>query len=240
MAVVSGAQPSLLPTSSAHQERKTYTIMGATGNTGGATVDELLRRQEPVRAISRARERLDPLVDRGVEAAVGDPLDVEFLTRAFEGNDAVYAMVAPDYSVEDMLEQYRRQGETIVEAVRDSRVGRVVLLSSLGAELPEGTGPIACLHAVEQLCTGLDEVTSILGDKIGKPDLEYVRFPDDDYRQALIGAGFSEDVAERFLEMEQAFNDERIVSHQGRTPRTTGSTTFETFADELAAAYRAK
>lgn len=291
-----------------------YTIMGATGHTGGAAARELLARSEPVRALSRGRERLEPLVAQGAEPAVGDPWDEEFLREAFTGSTAVYAMMPSDPAAVDLRADYNRYGRAIAGALETAGVERVVLLSSVGAELAEGTGPIVGLHDVEeilgelgaQLCilrpgyfyenlyaalglireqgingsatdpdvsipmvatrdigiaaaeeltgTGppgpdvrelvgprdytMAEVTAILGEAIGKPDLPYVRFPDEDFHQALLAMGFSVDVADRYLEMERAFNAGRVRTHQGRNERTTCDTSFEAFARELAEAYR--
>ena len=44
----------------------------------------------------------------------------------------------------------RSTGAAIVEAVRRARPGHVVLLSSIGAHLPSGAGPISGLYPVEQ------------------------------------------------------------------------------------------
>jgi len=85
----------------------------------------------------------------------------------------------------------------------------------------------------------LAEVTRILGEKIGKPDLKYVQFADVDFVGALIPMGFSRGTAEAIVEMCQAINAGRIRPLEGRNKRTTMPTPFETFADQLAAAYRA-
>jgi uncharacterized protein YbjT (DUF2867 family) len=81
--------------------------------------------------------------------------------------------------------------------------------------------------------------TRILGKEIGKPDLAYVRFTDSDFVNSLVASGFSEGVAASFVEMAAALSSGLIRSHQGRTPNTTMPTSFETFANALAAAYRA-
>ncbi|MGH7545431.1 MAG: NAD(P)H-binding protein, partial [Gemmatimonadota bacterium] len=76
-------------------------VMGATGNTGQVVADELLDAGEEVRVLGRSAERLEPWVRRGAEAAPGDVADAAYLTRAFRGADAVYAMIPPDYSNPD-------------------------------------------------------------------------------------------------------------------------------------------
>jgi uncharacterized protein YbjT (DUF2867 family) len=53
-------------------------------------------------------------------------------------------------------------GEAMVKAIRESGVGRVVFLSSVGAELPSGTGPIAGLHAQEKRLEKLQGVSVLI------------------------------------------------------------------------------
>lgn len=265
-------------------------VMGATGHTGSVVADRLLRAGRPIRAIGRSAQRLEPLRRRGAEIAAGDGLDPEFLAFAFRGAEAVFALVPPDTSQPDVRDFQNRWGAAIAAALERSRVRRVAFLSSLGAELPSGTGPIAGLHDVEQRLEALGqgingggfapempmamvatadiglaaaeelaggfrgvqvrellgprdytmaEATRILGAKIGTPDLRYVQFADQDFAGALVGAGFSPGAAAALVEMAHAFNQGRIRSLQGRNPRTTTATAFETFADRLAAAYRA-
>ncbi len=51
-------------------------VTGATGDTGGATVDELLARGHRVRALAHGQdERSKKLQDRGAEVVYGDLLD---------------------------------------------------------------------------------------------------------------------------------------------------------------------
>ena len=82
------------------------------------------------------------------------------------------------------------------------------------------------------------EVTGLLGKAIGKPDLPYVRFPDEGYVAGLESAGFSPDAARLFLEMATAFN-KGLVGRQPGNEKVKTSTSFESFADGYAQAYRA-
>ena len=81
----------------------------------------------------------------------------------------------------------------------------------------------------------MNELTRILGEAIGKPDLAYVQFPYDDFVAALEQAGLSSSMAQLYSEMARAFNEGRIAPAEGRNPRTTTPTPFETVAEELAA-----
>lgn len=74
------------------------------------------------------------------------------------------------------------------------------------------------------------ELTAALGAALGRPDLAYVQFAEADLRGALLAAGFSGAMAERFLEMIRGFNEGAIKSLEPRSPATTTATTAEEFA----------
>lgn len=112
-------------------------------------------------------------------------------------------------------------GVAAAEALRKSDVSGVVVRELLGPR--DLTMP---------------EITGLLGKAIGKPDLAYVRFPDDGYVAGLESAGFAPDAARLFLEMATAFN-KGIVAPQAGTEKVRTATSFESFADGYAKAYRA-
>lgn len=126
------------------------TIMGATGNTGRKVAEALLRAGEKVRVLGRSETKLAELKEAGAEIRAGDAKDVEFLVKAFSGTDSVYTLLPSDPRPVDCRAEQDRQGEAISKAVGESGVRHVVALSSLGAELSEGTGLIANLHAQEE------------------------------------------------------------------------------------------
>jgi uncharacterized protein YbjT (DUF2867 family) len=129
------------------KEAAMISVMGATGHVGGEVARRLLKAGQKVRALGRSRERLASVP--GAEARAGDAADAAYLTDAFRGADAVLTLLPPDLHSTDYRALQDRQGETIVKAVRDSGVRYVVLVSSVGADQPSGTGPIAGLHAQE-------------------------------------------------------------------------------------------
>jgi uncharacterized protein YbjT (DUF2867 family) len=126
-----------------------YAIVGATGNIGSKLTDLLLQKGRRVRMIARSREAMQPAVLRGAEAMAGDATDPEFLTRAFTGAEAVFTMIPPNVTAQDFLAYAGAMGESIAAAVRRSGVTHAVNLSSVGADLDEGTGPIVGLHRLE-------------------------------------------------------------------------------------------
>ena len=290
------------------------TVMGATGHTGKKITESLLDDGETVRALGRSADKLAELQSAGAETRIGDTNDAEFLTEAFRGSDAVYALLPTNPSVPDYRAEQDRQGEAIVSAIRNSGVKYVVALSSVGAELSEGTGVILGLHAQEERLKHLPETnilllrpvsffenfynslalikyegingdsvipdlpvpmvatrdiadvtakalrrrdwkgvvvrellgprdlsnaeaTRIIGEHIGKPDLKYVQFSDEDQIRAFVSAGLSESFANLYVEMTRAFNNGTLKPK--RSPENTTPTQFEDFAPELARAYQA-
>ena len=66
-------------------------VSGATGRTGGAAIDELLKMGKRVRGYVRSDdERAAALRDRGVDIAVGDFTDIDDIRAAMEGVGAAY------------------------------------------------------------------------------------------------------------------------------------------------------
>jgi uncharacterized protein YbjT (DUF2867 family) len=129
----------------------TYVISGVTGHVGSVVAAELLARGVKVRAIVRDANRGTAWVERGAEIVVGSLADSRFLTQTLTGAIAFFALLPPDSRVgdEDFYAAQRRTADAISAAVKESGVPFVVLLSSLGAELADGTGPIKVLHHLE-------------------------------------------------------------------------------------------
>ncbi len=81
------------------------------------------------------------------------------------------------------------------------------------------------------------EVTKIIGEKIGKPDLEYVQFSAEDEKKGMMDFGLSDDASNQIVELSQAINDGIIAVNQPRTAENTTGTSIEEFADFFAQVY---
>jgi uncharacterized protein YbjT (DUF2867 family) len=132
------------------EELRMITIMGATGNTGRAIADALLAEGRAVRVLGRSAERLADLAARGAEVMVGDAADADHLTAAFRGAEAVYTLQPPNATAPDFPAYQDRVGEAIATAVARSGVRKVVMLSSVGADVESDNGPIAGLFRQEE------------------------------------------------------------------------------------------
>src|SRR6266404_1845604 len=123
-----------------------YVILGATGNTGSIAANFLLSKGKKVRVVGRDSGRLQRFVDKGAEAFTATVSDAAALTKAFSGARAAYLLLPPAKS----REEQERNSDGIAKAVKESGLRYAVHLSSYGAQVPEGTGPVAGLHSSEQ------------------------------------------------------------------------------------------
>ena len=127
-----------------------HLVMGASGNTGHIVANNLLTRGEEVRVVGRNSAHLQPLVSKGAESFIADVTDASALVKAFHGADSAYVMIPPNNTSKDPLGHSNRVSDAIVSAVQKTGTKNIVVLSSFGAELPSGTGPIVGLHNLEQ------------------------------------------------------------------------------------------
>ena len=123
----------------------TYVILGASGNTGSIIANSLLSNGKKVRVMGRDAGRLSALCAKARKRSPPTS-DAAALTKAFSGARAAYLMLPPTKSREDQ----ERESDAIAKAVKESGLRYAVHLSSYGAQVPEGTGPVAGLHSSEQ------------------------------------------------------------------------------------------
>jgi len=127
-----------------------YVLLGANGNITSKAVRLLRAQNQSVRVVGRDAARLRALKEAGAELAVGDVQRAGFLADVFRGAEGVYAMIPTYYASPDHRAYQNANGEAIAKAIAASGVRSVISLSSLGAGLPGGTGPIAGLHDQEE------------------------------------------------------------------------------------------
>ena len=131
-----------------------YVILGASGNTGSIIANFLLSKGEKVRVVGREVGRLQRFARKGAEAFTADVSDAAALTKAFGDARAAYLMLPPITSREDQ----ERQSDAIAKAVKESGLCYAVHLSSYGAHVPEGTGPVTGLHSSEEKLNAINDL----------------------------------------------------------------------------------
>jgi uncharacterized protein YbjT (DUF2867 family) len=135
-----------------------FVLLGSNGQITSQLARRLLAASHPVRVVGRNASALATLHKAGAQIAIGDVSDTAFLERALAGATAAYTMTPPCYAEPDMHAAQERIGQAVARALRGARVRRVVNLSSVGAELPAGTGPIVALHAQERRLDSIDGI----------------------------------------------------------------------------------
>jgi uncharacterized protein YbjT (DUF2867 family) len=132
----------------------TYVVLGSSGNTGSIIADFLLSKGEKVRVVGRDPGRLQRFVHKGAEAFAADLTDAVALNKAFTGARAAYLLLPPLHS----REEQERQSDAIAKGVKESGLHYAVHLSSYGAHVPQGTGPVTGLHSSEQKLNAISDL----------------------------------------------------------------------------------
>ncbi|OOQ61503.1 NAD(P)H-binding protein [Mucilaginibacter pedocola] len=132
------------------------TTTGSLGNVARPLVKKLIAAGHDVTVISTKEDKKADIEALGAKAAIGSISDEAFLSDAFKGADAVYTMMPPAIGPVNMIQNIADAGQASANAIKSAGVQRVVLLSSVGADANEGTGPVKGVHRVEQLFSQLD------------------------------------------------------------------------------------
>lgn len=127
-----------------------FVIAGVTGHVGSVAAEKLLQEKQKVRVIVRSEDKGAKWAKMGAELAVGSLEDATFLSNALKGASGFFALIPPNFQVNDVFAWQCKTADTIASAVKTSGVPHVVILSSIGGELSEGTGPIKGLHYLEE------------------------------------------------------------------------------------------
>jgi uncharacterized protein YbjT (DUF2867 family) len=128
----------------------TYVVAGVSGNTGSVVADTLIATGEAVRVVVRDAAKGERFRQRGAELAVADLGDAQALAKALRGARGAYLLLPPVVQSDDVLAHQARVTESIASAVTEARVPHVVFLSSMGAQLERGTGPIVSVAEAER------------------------------------------------------------------------------------------
>jgi uncharacterized protein YbjT (DUF2867 family) len=126
-----------------------FVVLGATGNTGRVVADTLLAQRKSVLAVVTDSARGQSLKDKGAEVVVADVEDRNALELVFRGAEGAYVLLPPNHSSNQIRADNDRRAKNIAAAIAAAGVGHTVLLSSMGAQHPDGTGPILSLHDAE-------------------------------------------------------------------------------------------
>lgn len=144
-------------------------VIGATGGSGQAIVREAIAQGHEVSALVRSRARAEPLLPN-VRLEEGDARDRSALSGALSGCDAVISALGPrtisPFRQVTLLSDATR---SLLAAMREQRVSRLVCITGLGAGDSAGHG-------------------GFVYDRLIKPLLLRTIYEDKDRQEALIRA----------------------------------------------------
>ncbi len=139
-----------------------YAIAGVTGHTGTVVADSLLARGEPIRVIVRDEHKGASWRDRGAEMAVASLDDDVALAGALRGTQGAYVLLPPDATTTDFFGSRARMIDAIGRAAVRAGLPHLVFLSSIGAHLPKGHGPIGAPYLAERSFEQLGMATTFV------------------------------------------------------------------------------
>ena len=290
-----------------------YVLSGSLGHINKPLTQKLVAAGNDVTVISSKAERAAEIEALGAKAAIGNLDNVDFVTTTFTGADAVFTLIPPIHHTDNWKQSIHDIGKIFADAIKASGVKKVVNLSSIGAHMPTGCGPVSGLHFAEEglnklgdvaikhlrpgyfytnLFSNMDmikragiignnfgpdativmthpndiaevaaeellkldfeshtiryiasdertnqDIAKALGQAIGKPELPYVEFTDEQNLEGAIQAGLPRELAVNFIEMGTALRSGEMIADYKKHPVALSKTKLEDFAKEFAAVY---
>lgn len=130
-------------------------VTGSLGNISRPLTELLVSQGHEVTVISSDPKKQADIAELGATAAIGSITDPAFLTESFTGADAVYAMIPLSFTEPDLGAYMHRAAQSYVQALNETRVKRVIVLSGWAADLVKAEN-------VEYLFDGLNTSLTIM------------------------------------------------------------------------------
>ena len=126
-------------------------ITTPTGNIGNKLTHYLLSAGAKVVLLARDIKKVREFEQMGAVIRLGSQDDATFVTEATADVSSLFWVTPPNLTSPDLREFQRACGFAAARAVRVNKIPHVVNLSSVGAHLEYGAGPISGLHDVEDM-----------------------------------------------------------------------------------------
>ncbi|MGH7351533.1 MAG: NAD(P)H-binding protein [Candidatus Methylomirabilales bacterium] len=138
-------------------------ITTPTGNIGRELTKRLLDKGgHELILLARTPDKLTKEQARGAKVVQGDLGDAASVKKATQGADALFFLCPPSFSVPNYRAYYGQLAKIGADAVKANRIKHTVLLSSVGAQLAKGTGPILGLYDAEKIFSNATHGLTIL------------------------------------------------------------------------------
>jgi len=168
-----------------------YLITGSLGHISKPLAEKLIQSGHEITVISNHPGRKEEIERMEAHAAIGSVEDLDFLKAEFKKADIVYTMVPPTHQVKHWQGYIHTIGKNYSEAIKNAGIKKVVNLSSIGAHMEHGCGPVSGLFQVEK------ELNSLAGVDIVhlRPAYFFTNFMNNIgmvKHMGIIGANFGE------------------------------------------------
>ncbi|WP_018622221.1 NAD(P)H-binding protein [Spirosoma luteum] len=127
-----------------------YIITGSLGHTSKPIVEGLIKAGHTVTVITSKPANASSIEALGAKAAIGNVDDADFLKQAFVDADAAYLLIPSNWGAADLRVYQNQVVDNYIAAIQANDIRFAVLLSSVGANLGQGVGPVDGLYDVEQ------------------------------------------------------------------------------------------
>lgn len=132
-----------------------HVITGSLGNISRPLAEKLVQAGHHVTIISNDPNKVNEIRAMGAHPAIGNVEDRVFLIKAFEGADGAYLMIPPN---PDWKRFQKIVADNYLAAVQRAGIKHIVMLSSLGAHIGSGVGPVDGMSYLEKQLAGLNDV----------------------------------------------------------------------------------
>jgi uncharacterized protein YbjT (DUF2867 family) len=138
-------------------------ITTPTGNIGRELTKRLLDKGgHELILLARTPDKLKKEQARRAKVVQADLGDAASVKKATQGADALFFLCPPSFAVPNYRAHYGELAKNGADAVKANKIKHTVLLSSVGAHLSAGTGPILGLHDAEKIFAQVTKGLTIL------------------------------------------------------------------------------
>lgn len=127
-----------------------YIILGATGHVGSAVAQTLLRKGQPVTVVTHDSKKADEWKQKGADVVVADVHDTDGLRQVFRRGKRLFLLNPPAAPSTDTAEEERKSISSILTALADSGIEKVVAESTYGTQPGDRIGDLGVLYELEQ------------------------------------------------------------------------------------------
>lgn len=139
-----------------------YIVLGATGNIGSELTKLLAQKEKKVIGITHNKDRIQQIEHLGARPAVVDVRDTEKLTQIFNKGQRLFLLNPPGDISKNASEQEFKTVDSIIKAIENSNLEKVVAESTYGAQVGNNIGDLGVLHHMEQSLARLRPATIII------------------------------------------------------------------------------